>query len=80
MFRLPLRGSQPHYITGKVSVFPLKNSLSEVKEITVASPFSSMLVYFRDRGGRAVYRDGAWRALIENVGMRGDDTAGQVGG
>jgi hypothetical protein len=32
-----------------------KNSLSEVKEIIVASPFSSMLIFFRDRGGRAMY-------------------------
>jgi hypothetical protein len=46
-------------ITGKLSAFPWKNSFSEAKEITVASPFSSMLVFFRERGGRAMYWDRA---------------------
>jgi hypothetical protein len=32
--------SRKKRIIGKVSVFPLKNSLSVVKEITVPSPFS----------------------------------------
>jgi hypothetical protein len=47
--------SRKNRITGKVLVFPLKNWLSEVKEITVALPFSWMLIFFRDRGvGRCI--------------------------
>jgi hypothetical protein len=48
----------------------LKNSLWEVKEITVASRFSSIPIFLRDRGGRAIYWDRASRARIENAGMR----------
>jgi hypothetical protein len=51
--------SRKNRITGKVSVLPLKNSLWEVKETVVASPFSSMPIFFRDSGGRAMYWDRA---------------------
>ena len=65
-------------ITGKVSVLPLKKSLWEVKETAVAGqsplcgdcPFSSMPIFFRDRGGRAMYWDRASRTRVENAGMR----------
>jgi hypothetical protein len=77
--------SSKNPIAGKVSVFALKNSLAEVKEVTAAAPcrlalaqsarqlslrgnctFSSMRIFFRDRGGRAMYWESASRALIEN--------------
>jgi hypothetical protein len=43
--------SRKNRITGKVPVLPLKNSLSEMNEITVASRFSSMVIFFRDSLG-----------------------------
>jgi hypothetical protein len=40
----------------------LKNLLWEVKETAADSPFSSMPIFFRDKGGRAIYWDRASRA------------------
>jgi hypothetical protein len=55
-------------ITVKVSVFPRKKSLSEVKEIKLASPFYWMLIYFKDRGGRAMYSREGFSGFVGESG------------